>query len=371
LFADFLFRIDKIRKQFLIFDFNYIKPNERVISESNSGRLFETLTRKGFDSWLGFAFERFCLKNASLLAQVMEFDQDMLLAAPYFGRKDKYFQIDLLFKRADHVITVCEVKHQNSKIGTKVIPEMERKCGLLKTPRGYAMEKALISLYSFLERRRMSMTNQQRLINLHLNQNFPRAVRGEGIYIFDSEGNRYLDACSGALVANLGHRAGAIAQAMTFRAETLPYVYRNHFSNPVAEELAVRYCDLTDDPMGGAYFTNSGSEASETAVKLARVRHLAAGENDRYKIITRWQSYHGITMAALSWSGLTAGYHCIRQGRRRRLLPPGRGFSQPGGARGHLLRPGEFCRQPIPLRPPGGYGRRGGCPGIYGQTRPA
>ncbi len=50
------------------------------------------------------------------------------------------------------------------------------------------------------------MLNQQRLINLHLNKNFPQAVRGEGIYIFDSEGNRYLDGCSGALVANLGHR---------------------------------------------------------------------------------------------------------------------------------------------------------------------
>jgi hypothetical protein len=133
--------------EFLIFYFKYIKPNEQAISESNSSRLFEALTRKGFDSWLGFAFERFCLKNASLLAQVMEFDQDMLLAAPYFGRKDRRFQIDLLYKRADHVITVCEVKHQNSKIGTKVIPEMERKCALLKTPRGYAMEKALISLY--------------------------------------------------------------------------------------------------------------------------------------------------------------------------------------------------------------------------------
>ena len=77
----------------------------------------------------------------------MEFDQDMLLAAPYFGRKDRHFQIDLLYKRADHVITVCEVKHQNSKIGTKIIPEMERKCALLNPPRGYAMEKALISLY--------------------------------------------------------------------------------------------------------------------------------------------------------------------------------------------------------------------------------
>lgn len=121
-----------------------------------------------------------------------------------------------------------------------------------------------------------------------------------------SEGHRYLDGCSGALVANLGHRADDVAQAMALQAETLPYVYRNHFSSPVAEELAVRYCNLTDEPMGGAYFTNSGSEATETAVKLARVRHLAAGENARYKIITRWKSYHGITLCALSWSGLTS-----------------------------------------------------------------
>jgi AAA+ ATPase superfamily predicted ATPase len=141
------FKKFSLTDEFLIFYFKYLKPNERVISESDSNRLFETLTRRGFDSWLGFAFERFCLKNANLLAQIMEFDQDMLLAAPYFGRKDKQFQIDLLYKRADHTITVCEVKHQNSKIGTKVIPEMERKCALLKTPRGYAMEKALISLY--------------------------------------------------------------------------------------------------------------------------------------------------------------------------------------------------------------------------------
>lgn len=121
-----------------------------------------------------------------------------------------------------------------------------------------------------------------------------------------SEGHRYLDGCSGALVANLGHRADDVAQAMALQAETLPYVYRNHFSSPVAEELAVRYCNLTDEPMGEAYFTNSGSEATETAVKLARVRHLAAGENARYKIITRWKSYHGITLCALSWSGLTS-----------------------------------------------------------------
>ncbi len=150
------------------------------------------------------------------------------------------------------------------------------------------------------------MSNRQRLINLRLQKSFPVAVKGEGIYIYDSEGRRYLDGCSGALVANFGHGVGEIARAMASQAETLPFVYRNHFSSPAAEALADRFCSLTREPMGGAYFTNSGSEATETAVKLARVHHLASGENARYKIISRWQSYHGITMGALSWSGLTS-----------------------------------------------------------------
>jgi adenosylmethionine-8-amino-7-oxononanoate aminotransferase len=150
------------------------------------------------------------------------------------------------------------------------------------------------------------MSHQQHLISVDLNRTYPQAVKGEGIYIYDIDGNRYLDGCSGALVANLGYQAVEIAQAMTAQAESLPFVYRNHFSSPVAEELAARFCGLTEEPMGGAYFTNSGSEASETAVKLARLYHLAAGEKGRYKIISRWQSYHGITMGALSWSGLTS-----------------------------------------------------------------
>jgi AAA+ ATPase superfamily predicted ATPase len=133
--------------EFLVFFFKYIEPNLRVIKESNSRRLFETLTQNSFDTWLGFAFERFCLKHAGRLAFVMDFADDLLLASPYFKKNDARFQIDLLFKRADRVITVCEIKHQNKKIGTHIIPEMQRKCALLKVPRGYALEKALISLY--------------------------------------------------------------------------------------------------------------------------------------------------------------------------------------------------------------------------------
>jgi AAA+ ATPase superfamily predicted ATPase len=133
--------------EFLVFFFKYIEPNLRVIKESSSRRLFETLTQNSFDTWLGFAFERFCLKHAGMLAVVMDFADDLLLASPYFKRNDERFQIDLLYKRADRVITVCEIKHQNIKIGTHIIPEMQRKCALLKVPRGYALEKALISLY--------------------------------------------------------------------------------------------------------------------------------------------------------------------------------------------------------------------------------
>jgi len=133
--------------EFLVFFFKYIEPNLRVIKESSSRRLFETLTQNRFDTWLGFAFERFCLKHAGMLAFVMDFADDLLLASPYFKKNDERFQVDLLYKRADRVITVCEIKHQNMKIGTHIIPEMQRKCALLKVPRGYALEKALISLY--------------------------------------------------------------------------------------------------------------------------------------------------------------------------------------------------------------------------------
>lgn len=133
--------------EYLFFYYKYIKSNERIISESSSKKLFETLTKEGFHSWLGFAFERFCIKHSGLLAGIMGFGDDVLIASPYFKKGDKAFQIDLMFKRADHVITICEIKYHNKKIGTKIIPEIEKKCSLIKVPRGYTLEKALISLH--------------------------------------------------------------------------------------------------------------------------------------------------------------------------------------------------------------------------------
>ncbi|VAX36724.1 archaeal ATPase, fused to C-terminal DUF234 domain [hydrothermal vent metagenome] len=142
----------KLRKyalgdEFFIFFFQFVEPNLRAIQESRSKKLFETLTEKKLDVWLGFAFERFCIKYAGLLSEAMGFSDEVLAASPYFCKKDRGFQIDLLYTRADKVITLCEIKHQAKPISTAVIPEVKRKCALLKIPRGYSLEMALISLY--------------------------------------------------------------------------------------------------------------------------------------------------------------------------------------------------------------------------------
>lgn len=141
------FKKYSLADEYLQFYYKFIEPNLRLLGESTSERLFETLTKDSFEPWLGFSFERFCLKNAGLLADRMGFKDDVLLATPHFGKGDRHFQIDLLYQRSDNVITVCEIKHHNKPISKRIIPEVERKCALLEVPRGYSIERALISLY--------------------------------------------------------------------------------------------------------------------------------------------------------------------------------------------------------------------------------
>jgi len=90
--ANSKFRKYTLADEFLVFFFKYIEPNQRVIKESTSQRLFETLMQNSFNIWLGFAFERFCLKHAGMLASVMGFADDLLLALPYFEKNDKKFR---------------------------------------------------------------------------------------------------------------------------------------------------------------------------------------------------------------------------------------------------------------------------------------
>ena len=135
---------------------------------------------------------------------------------------------------------------------------------------------------------------------------YPQAVRGEGCFIFTDAGQRYLDASGGAAVVTIGHGVAEIADAMAHQAAQLAYAHTSQFHNEPAEKLARRLLALAPRGMrdqGRVYFTSGGSEATETALKLARQYWLERGEKQRYRVISRQQSYHGASLGALSVSG--------------------------------------------------------------------
>lgn len=137
-------------------------------------------------------------------------------------------------------------------------------------------------------------------------QHYPLAVRGEGVYLYDAEGKKYLDAGGGAAVVTIGYGVVEVVEAMAAQARALPFVHSSQFHTPAAEALAEHLRRLAPGPLAeGArvYFTSGGSEATETALKLVRQYWLERGHPNRYKIIARWQSYHGSTLGALALSG--------------------------------------------------------------------
>ncbi len=137
---------------------------------------------------------------------------------------------------------------------------------------------------------------------------YPEAVRGEGCFIFTAGGQRYLDASGGAAVVTIGHGVPEIGRAMAEQASQLAYVHSSQFHNAPAEKLARRVLELAPRGMrdhGRVYFTSGGSEATETALKLARQFWIERGEEKRYRVVSRWQSYHGASLGALSVSGNT------------------------------------------------------------------
>jgi adenosylmethionine-8-amino-7-oxononanoate aminotransferase len=131
----------------------------------------------------------------------------------------------------------------------------------------------------------------------------PVAVRGEGIYLFDDDGRRYLDACGGAAVSCLGHGHPEVVAAIAEQAARLAYAHTGFFTSDPAEELAATIAELCPGALDRAWFTSSGSEATEAALKLARQYHLERGEPGRKRIIARRFSYHGNTLGALAAGG--------------------------------------------------------------------
>ncbi len=131
----------------------------------------------------------------------------------------------------------------------------------------------------------------------------PTAVSADGIWITDADGKRYIDGSGGAIVVNVGHGDPDVIEAMVEQSRRVSYVHGTTFTTEAleayAEELAPHL--PMDHPM--VYPVSGGSEAVETAMKLARAYHLARGDSGRHKILSRWGSYHGNTRGALDVSG--------------------------------------------------------------------
>ncbi len=132
---------------------------------------------------------------------------------------------------------------------------------------------------------------------------YPVAVRGEGIYLYDNTGKRYMDGISGAGNVTLGHGRKRIAEAMADQAGSLAYCFSAFFTNQPALDLAARIAALAPGDLNHVYFVSGGSEGMETAFKLARLYHLQQGRSRKQKIIGRWRSYHGATLGAMAASG--------------------------------------------------------------------
>jgi len=135
-----------------------------------------------------------------------------------------------------------------------------------------------------------------------LDRELPLVVRGEGVWLYDSEGRDYLDACGGAYVANLGHGVGTVAEAVADQIRKVAYVNGTAFTNEPAEALAAELRTLSPRGLDYSYFLSSGSEAVEAALKLARQHHVESGRPGKHKIIARTPGYHGNTLLALSAS---------------------------------------------------------------------
>ncbi len=149
-------------------------------------------------------------------------------------------------------------------------------------------------------------TGDSHVLKVYPDHDYPSIVKAEGVYLYDETGKRYLDAAGGPILCNLGHGIPEMVEALCEQAKKATMVYRVDFTTPALEEAARKVCLATGGVMDKVFFVSGGSEATEIAVKLARKYFLEAGQPSRFKVISRWLSYHGMTAGALSLSGMTA-----------------------------------------------------------------
>ncbi|MBA8837701.1 aspartate aminotransferase family protein [Ochrobactrum sp. RH2CCR150] len=134
----------------------------------------------------------------------------------------------------------------------------------------------------------------------------PLVDRAEGIYIWDQDGRRVIDGSSGAMVVNIGHGNRNVLDAMKEQMDRVTFAYRLHFENEPAEDLAHMAAERMPEGLDKIFFVSGGSEAVESCIKLARQWAVATGQGTRWKVISRFPSYHGGTLGALAVTGYAA-----------------------------------------------------------------
>ncbi|WFU78838.1 aspartate aminotransferase family protein [Bradyrhizobium sp. CIAT3101] len=146
-------------------------------------------------------------------------------------------------------------------------------------------------------------TRTSRVLHRSLRETPPKAIGGEGVYLFAEDGRRVIDASGGAAVSCLGHQHPRVIAAMAKQASTLAYAHTAFFSSEPAERLAETLVGHEPGGLAYAYFVSGGSEAIEASIKLARQYFIERGEPQRQHFIARRQSYHGNTLGALAAGG--------------------------------------------------------------------
>ncbi|APH74517.1 aspartate aminotransferase family protein [Aquibium oceanicum] len=131
----------------------------------------------------------------------------------------------------------------------------------------------------------------------------PLVDRADGIYIWDQTGRRFIDGSSGAMVVNIGHGNRTVIEAMKRQMDRVTFAYRLHFENEPAEELARQLAAHMPEGLDRMFFVSGGSEAVESCIKLARQWAVATNQPQRWKVVTRFPSYHGGTIGSLSVTG--------------------------------------------------------------------
>lgn len=158
----------------------------------------------------------------------------------------------------------------------------------------------------------------------------PTVASGEGVYLIDTTGKRYLDGSGGAAVSCLGHNHPKVVQAIKDQVDKVAFAHTAFLTNEPSEQLADWLCQRAPGDFGRVAFVAGGSEAVEAALKIARQSHIERGENKRTHFIARKQSYHGATLGAMS-----VGYHEERRKPYRAMLSTNTSHISPAYAYRH------------------------------------